>query len=286
MHEAREQTFTLFSGQRIALKSWGTPKSPPLLAMHGWLDNLASFEGVAPLLAKTHYVVAIDLPGHGLSDPAPPGYIHLLDTVGIVTQLLDNLGWERTAILGHSLGAAIGCLVAGTFPERISQLCLIDALGPYTCPSSQTATHVRKVIEDYQKLSRKKTPLYHNAAGAVAARLRVTPMSDTGAKALVHRGLKKEGEAYRWRTDQRLTVPPMSMLSEEQLESFLKQITAAACLIRPDGGWPFGEALFISRSACFKHLDVHCMAGNHHVHIDEPEKVAALFHNFLRDTHV
>jgi pimeloyl-ACP methyl ester carboxylesterase len=244
------------------------------------------FEGLAPLLAKTHYVVAIDLPGHGLSDPAPPGYIHLLDTVGIVTQLLDDLGWERTAILGHSLGAAIGCLVAGTFPERISQLSLIDALGPYTCPSGQTAAHVRKVIEDYQQLSHKKTPIYQSSAKAVTARLRVTPMRESGAKALVHRGLKKEGEAYRWRTDQRLTVPPMSLLSEEQLESFLKQITAATCLIRPDGGWPFGEALFLSRSACFKHLQVHRMPGTHHVHIDEPEKVAEVFQHFLSDTHV
>ena len=285
MHEAIEHTFTLFNGQRIALKSWGDPKSPPMLAMHGWLDNLASFEGLAPLLAKTHYVVAIDLPGHGLSDPAPPGYIHLLDTVGIVTELLDSLGWAETTILGHSLGAAIGCLVAGTFPERISHLCLIDALGPYTCPSGQTAAHVRKVIEDYQKLSRKKTPIYRSVANAVTARLRATPMSESGAKALVHRGLKKEGAVYRWRTDQRLTVTPISMLSEGQLESFLKQITAATCLIRPDGGWPFGEALFMSRSACFKRLQVHRMAGNHHVHIDAPEKVAEVFHEFLSETH-
>ncbi len=287
MYEAIENTLALFNGQRIALKSWGDPASPPLLAMHGWLDNLASFEDLAPFLAKTHYVVAIDLPGHGLSDPALPGYLHLLDTVGVVSQLLNDLGWARTGILGHSLGAAIGCLFAGAFPERVSQLCLIDALGPYTCPSAQTAAHVRKVIEDYGKLSRKKTPLYHSMANAVTARVRATPMSsDKGAKALVHRGLKKEGAVYRWRSDQRLTVPPMSMLSEEQLESFLKQITAPACLIRPDKGWPFGEALFVSRSACFKQLVVHCMAGNHHIHIDEPEKVAAVFLQFLSETHV
>ncbi|MEY3183269.1 MAG: hypothetical protein RLZ35_1254, partial [Pseudomonadota bacterium] len=146
--------------------------------------------------------------------------------------------------------------------------------------------HVRKVIEDYQQLSRKKTPAYKSIANALEARLRVTPMVERGAKALVRRGLKKDGSVYRWRTDQRLTVPPMSMLSEEQLECFLKQITAAACLIRPDSGWPFGEALFVSRSACFQQLQVHRMPGSHHVHIDDPEAVSMVFKRFLSEKDV
>lgn len=276
--------FTLFNGQRIAYKTWGDPQNPPLLAMHGWLDNLATFESTAPLFAKHYYVVAIDLPGHGHSDPAPPGYLHLLDTVGIVYQLLQGFAWKHMAIIGHSLGAAIGCLVAGAFPDRVNALCLIDALGPYTAPGPFMAHHVAKVINDYFHLGQKKPPEYKTIEEAIKVRLKVTPMSEAGARALVERGLKKEGDVYRWRTDQRLTIPPLGMLSEEQLESFLKQITAKACLIRPEGGWPFGEPLFRSRSACFRELRVHRLPGNHHVHIEDPEKTAEIFLPFLAET--
>ena len=51
---------------------WGSTGDAPILALHGWLDNAASFVRLAPLLADAD-VVAIDLPGHGYSDHSPPG---------------------------------------------------------------------------------------------------------------------------------------------------------------------------------------------------------------------
>ena len=42
---------------------WGRPGNTPILALHGWLDNAASFSRLAPLLLDVD-VVAIDLPGH------------------------------------------------------------------------------------------------------------------------------------------------------------------------------------------------------------------------------
>ena len=53
----------------LALKglAWGDPADAPVLALHGWLDNAASFALLAPQLSG-HYVVALDLTGHGQSD--------------------------------------------------------------------------------------------------------------------------------------------------------------------------------------------------------------------------
>lgn len=55
------------NGLNLCGLSWGTPDLPPLLMLHGWLDNAASFALLAPLM-KGYYVVAIDLTGHGKSD--------------------------------------------------------------------------------------------------------------------------------------------------------------------------------------------------------------------------
>ena len=54
------------NGLKLAGLSWGDPSGRPLLALHGWLDNAASFSQLAPLLTD-FYVVAVDLTGHGQS---------------------------------------------------------------------------------------------------------------------------------------------------------------------------------------------------------------------------
>jgi len=65
---------------RLAACSWGDPALPPLLALHGWLDNAASFERLAPLLCEHFHIVAIDLAGHGRSQHRPAGlWYHYID---------------------------------------------------------------------------------------------------------------------------------------------------------------------------------------------------------------
>src|SRR5690606_7401143 len=55
------------NGIEIAVRTWGPEDGVPVLALHGWLDNAASFERLAPLLDGC-FVVAPDLVGHGRSD--------------------------------------------------------------------------------------------------------------------------------------------------------------------------------------------------------------------------
>lgn len=115
---------------RFAAKRWGDPNGLPVLALHGWLDNAASFDQLAPCLPQLQ-LVAIDLAGHGHSEHRPSGVkYHYVDYIDDVMAVADALGWERFALLGHSLGAGIACVVAGSFPERITHLMLLEGIGP------------------------------------------------------------------------------------------------------------------------------------------------------------
>jgi magnesium chelatase accessory protein len=80
---------------------------PPLLLVHGTGASTHSFREVMPLLAASHAVVAIDLPGHGFSTTRE-GYVPSLQRVSAsIGALLKALTLEPTVAVGHSAGAAI-----------------------------------------------------------------------------------------------------------------------------------------------------------------------------------
>ena len=72
-----ELRFNVPSGV-IAAKSWGCRHGAPILVgLHGYLDNAASFDNLAPFLCSQGYsFVSLDLPGHGLSSHRLPSIQH------------------------------------------------------------------------------------------------------------------------------------------------------------------------------------------------------------------
>jgi len=138
-------------GMTLRALTFGPAGGLPTLAMHGWLDNAATFTRLAPRLPELR-IVALDMPGHGRSDHRHPsaGY-HFFDMVGDVAHVADALGWDRFALLGHSMGAGVSSLVAGTFPERILATMLIEGLGPWVEEESSTPARLRETVEDERK---------------------------------------------------------------------------------------------------------------------------------------
>src|SRR3546814_4905525 len=96
---------------RIAGLRCGEPGAPRVLALHGWLVNAASFVPLAVEFERIGTRVdlaAPDLPGHGRSAHLPPGADYsFAGALHSVLDVADALGWERFALLGHSMGAGI-----------------------------------------------------------------------------------------------------------------------------------------------------------------------------------
>lgn len=79
--ELRLECALPLSSIRLAAMAWGHSAGLPVLALHGWLDNAASFARLAPLLPDWR-IVALDLAGHGHSKHRPAGCrYHLMDYV-------------------------------------------------------------------------------------------------------------------------------------------------------------------------------------------------------------
>ena len=69
------------SSIRLVTKCWGNPDGLPVLAFHGWLDNAATFDNLAPLLPELR-ILSLDLPGHGHSDHRPSGSAYYFIDMG------------------------------------------------------------------------------------------------------------------------------------------------------------------------------------------------------------
>jgi pimeloyl-ACP methyl ester carboxylesterase len=120
------QTLTLSDYGRIAYVDSGAANdAPPLLLIHGVQDEADSWQRVLPTLAKQRRVLALDLPGFGLSDKPARRY-GIPFYASCIRAFLDALGIAKAALAGNSLGAMIAEFVAITHPERVGVLTLIS----------------------------------------------------------------------------------------------------------------------------------------------------------------
>ena len=141
----KEISLTTARGRITALRG-GDPAGPRVLALHGWLDNAASFLPLSTPLAHCD-LVALDLPGHGGSEHRQPGYDYaFVDWIHDGFDALDALGWDRASLLGHSMGGAIATLMAASLPARVERLALIEALGPVSGKAEEAGARLRQAV--------------------------------------------------------------------------------------------------------------------------------------------
>jgi pimeloyl-ACP methyl ester carboxylesterase len=104
-------------------------EGPPLLLVHGWPQNWYAWRLVMPELARDFEVIAVDQRGIGLSDKPEDGY----DTstlAGDLVALMDALGHERFAVVGHDTGLIISYALAADHPDRVDRLVVAEVPGP------------------------------------------------------------------------------------------------------------------------------------------------------------
>ncbi len=103
-------------------------EGPPLLLVHGlagcwqnWLENIPHF-------ARTHRVIAVDLPGFGAS-PMPREPISIAGYARCLDELCGALGVDAAMVVGNSMGGFIVAELAIAAPQRVERLVLVSAAG-------------------------------------------------------------------------------------------------------------------------------------------------------------
>jgi pimeloyl-ACP methyl ester carboxylesterase len=266
-----ERQFTV-SGLTLAGLEWGEAGGVPVLALHGWLDNAGSFDLLAPHLAACR-IVALDAAGHGRSAfrSKDSGY-NLWQDVGDVVEVADQLGWSRFRFIGHSRGAAIGTVLAGTFPDRVDQLVLIEGGLPLIDSPEQAPARLAEALQRKRELADRTGRMFPDRATAIAERAAgFSEVTREAAEILARRSLCEAGGGYVWRADQRLKAPSELRFTAEQVRAFVARVTAPVLMFRASES-PFNRMPEYDEIApLFGSIEIVHLHGGHHLHMEGAE---------------
>lgn len=115
----KDDQFIDVDGMQIRYRAWGEPAAgkPAIVLIHGFANSVTTFRRVAPLMGQDYYVIALDMPGFGLSaKPDDRDYSNPSQAAAVV-DFIRELGLDNVVIGGHSMGGALALHVALAMPE-------------------------------------------------------------------------------------------------------------------------------------------------------------------------
>ena len=271
------------NGITLAAQEWGDPNGEPVLALHGWLDNSASFYRLAPLL-KNIRLIAVDMAGHGESDHRVGFSSYVIwNDISDIFDIAKQLDWQKFSLLGHSRGAIVSSLFAATFPDKISKLMLLDGLFPEPIKDEDAPKQLARAVLDNAK---QNTPTVFETLDKMSKARQQSrwPLSKQSADALLERGVKKVTGGYCWSSDAKLMAASSFKLTRKQIYAFLSEIKAPTKLLLAQEGLAKEFPAISSILDNFSFIDVEVLEGNHHFHMDsQVSLISTMLNNYLED---
>ncbi len=268
-------------GAELTALCLGNPQGEPMLALHGWLDNGASFLPLARHLPE-YRMVALDFPGHGHSNHRPLGAGYLfVDYIADVAYAIQSLDWPPFHLVGHSLGANVALAVSAVFPKWIKTLVLLDGVGPTSGRAEDTVSRLRRSIGSQIDKAVEPDRTYPDWETLIDARCRASPISRQGAELLVRRNAHEESGRVRVHSDRRLRIPSPMYLTEAAVLELVGSIRAPTLAILAEQGSVITHECTHQRIASNAGITKITLPGTHHLHMDTPRPVADAMRSFL-----
>jgi pimeloyl-ACP methyl ester carboxylesterase len=263
----RERFFEVF-GRRLAALEWGEQSGCPVLALHGWLDNAASFLPLAKALVErgaSMHLVALDLAGHGQSDHrAADGEYNAWSDLPDIEAVVDQLGWERFALLGHSRGAMICTLYSSARPERIDRVAWLDGIVPPLAEPDECPRQLAEFLADKRTLLDKPGRTFTRIEDAVRVRER-KGLAPAAARLIAQRNLRPVESGWCWSHDARLQGASAMRLTHDHMNAVLAGISMPGLLLLAESGMSARYEI----PALPGNIRVATKPGGHHCHMDE-----------------
>lgn len=249
--------------------------------------------------------LAIDLPGHGLSDHHAKGYYyHTTDVFFVLEEVRRVFNWPRLSLLAHSMGSLASFIYATTFPSNVDSVCALDTLKPLAL-DSKTATTIfltnwKKSFDVYHRSLDKSQKAPEYTYDELVERVHegsYNSVDHAAAKHLIQRGAKRSStdpNKFYFARDIRWKYFQNAYIDHNISMEMIKYIQTPYLFVRGDDN-TFSESTknifeavdaFRRYTPDFQMLKVN---GTHHLHLNTPEPIADgvsefLLNKYKRDT--
>jgi pimeloyl-ACP methyl ester carboxylesterase len=227
-----------------------------VVLVHSLAGSSAHWFGTLERLRPTRRAVALDLRGHGRSEPPKNGDYSIAGMAGDIEAVVDTLDLRKFILVGHSMGGGVALTYAGDHPDRIAGLLLLDPIGDGTqIPADEGKTFLESLDTNYASRIQEYWSQIAGPDSAIRERL----LSDLGAtpRAAVVRVLHEVMRFDPGPALARYRGPILSVVTPSNDESF--------SLHRLGNGFPH-----------------HIVQGTGHwIQLDKPEEFSRLLDNFL-----
>ncbi|EDW50166.1 probable serine hydrolase isoform X1 [Drosophila sechellia] len=283
----------------ISGRWYGDRTERPILALHGFMDNLGSFDRLVPLLPDHVGVLCIDLPGHGRSSPLPLGIRYdVYNDVFIIPRIMKHFGWVKVSLMGHSLGAFYSFIYATMAPNTVDMVICIDCVLLPKFDSDVALESFRRNLEQHMVQDEilasgnlREPPSYKLPKLEMAvANGTLSSVTPDLAQHLLHRQVKESGlnpDSFYLSIDRRIKFYNYWDIGAELSADMARGVGKKPFLIIKGSMSPFlgphtDEAVSIlaQDNPHFEFYEVE--NGTHHVHLRFPEECAKYMCPFIQ----
>ncbi|XP_039488874.1 probable serine hydrolase [Drosophila santomea] len=282
----------------ISGRWYGNRTERPILAIHGWLDNLGTFDRLIPLLPDYVGVLCIDLPGHGRSAHVQQGMHYAVDDyVLIIPRVMEEYGWSKVSLMGHSMGGIISFIYTALAPHTVDMVISLDillslTLGPKTVLKDMVQSLEKHLVEeDRQKEGNLHEPPSYTLAqlSKVLSKGSLNSVTPEFAKHLLHRQVMKSQlypDRFYFSRDGRVKYHTKAIMEPGYSEALANRIQKKPYLIIKGSKSDFlgvhtEKAIAILRRNN-PHFQFYEVEGTHHVHLHAAEECARYIVPFIR----
>jgi pimeloyl-ACP methyl ester carboxylesterase len=251
----------------------GSREAPPVCFLHGGAAHAHWFDRVIPALVDRFHTVSLDQRGHGASAWATPPAYATEDFASDLVALMDHFGWERMALVGHSMGGHNAMGFAAWHPERVAALVVVDSR------PALPADRIGRMRE-----RGRRPPRLHPTEEEALRSFRLLPKETTAEPELLEHlarsGLIRTERGYRYRFD------PACYANRQPVDNWplLPRITAPALVVRGELSPILPAEMAMRLGATIPRAEVVEIKGAyHHLTLDAPAAFNPILARFLDD---
>ena len=270
-------------GVDYSVLEWGPVDAPPIVWLHGWGDCAATAQFVVDALDTGRRVLAPDFRGFGESRATVASYWfpdYLADLDGLLSIYSPD---NPVTLVGHSMGANVAGLYAGTMPERVNAFVNIEGFGLANADPEAAPARYREWIEAGRGESAFSE---YEDFTALARRVAKRSPAMTGDRAefVARAWAVEEDGRIRLRADPRHRLPNPILYRRAESEACWRRVAAPVLLVSgADSPFACGDDERLDASPMpFPRAEAVTIPGmGHMLHFEAPDALAAHIETFL-----